>query len=131
MVDNALFNVRHTDGSMHPYDELRIVDSIWEAYKSFGNGGQTLTCSLTSLELASLVTSYLKANYLQEDINTGQIRDATEGVLRRVGHPKLADAYIGYMSKRDMLKRAIEGLDGDNLDEEQEDSDKTVENLVF
>lgn len=100
---NKIREVRKRDNRIVPFDETKIADAIYKAFRSVGSATPS-----TAQELASAVVHFLETRFQDSIPGIEDIQDLVETVLMEVGHPKVAKAYILYRQKRAMLRETLE-----------------------
>jgi ribonucleoside-triphosphate reductase len=98
--------LRLEDGTLVPYDEKKISNSIYQAGQRPLPG--TGIEKRTTEELAGLVTLFLNRHHGEEVLEMDDIYDMVEKVLIETGHAKIAKGYIlNRQEMPDTLKEKI------------------------
>ncbi len=95
--------VRKRDSRIVPFDESKIADAIYAAFRSVGEGDRAL-----ATELASAVTHFLEEKFSGSIPGIEDIQDLVETVLIEMGHTRIAKEYIKYRQKRAMLRETLQ-----------------------
>jgi anaerobic ribonucleoside-triphosphate reductase len=95
--------VRKRDQRIVPFDESKIADAVYAAFRSVGEGDRALAG-----EMASVVTHFLEEKFPEVIPGIEDIQDVVETALIEMGHTRVAKAYILYRQKRAMLRDTLE-----------------------
>ncbi|MHC4599533.1 MAG: anaerobic ribonucleoside-triphosphate reductase [Planctomycetota bacterium] len=102
---SSITRVRNRDGREAPFDEERIVRSIYEAGKDVGKPD-----IVVARELSGVVTLFLERRHWETVPHVDDIQDMVERVLLETGHVEIARAYIREREARTRESTAPAGL---------------------
>ncbi|MHC4779503.1 MAG: ATP cone domain-containing protein, partial [Planctomycetota bacterium] len=86
---SRISRVRNRDGSEVPFEEERIVRSIYDAGQEVGKPD-----AVVARELGGVVTLFLERRHWDTVPHVDDIQDMVERVLLETGHVEIARAYI-------------------------------------
>lgn len=95
--------VRKRDSRIVPFDETKIADAVYAAFRSVGEGDRA-----RANELAAAVTHFLERKFTGSIPGIEDIQDVVETVLIETGQTRVAKAYILYRQKRAMQRESLQ-----------------------
>jgi ribonucleoside-diphosphate reductase alpha chain len=113
-MSKDISKVRKRDGRIVDFDETKISDAIWKAFKAVGIKDKTPIPHLTA-RVVETVKQQLKEGEIPD---VEMIQDCVERVLIEEGHARVAKAYILYRQKRaELRKEKAAILEKETIDE--------------
>lgn len=94
--------VRKRDGREVPFDQTKIVDAIYKAACSVGQGDRYL-----AEELGSVVALFIEREWTDRTPSIDDVSDLIEKVLAETGHAPTAKAFILERERRARIRAAL------------------------
>ena len=113
-MSKEISKVRKRDGRIVDFDETKISNAIWKAFRAVGIKDKTPIPHLTA-RVVETVKQQLKEGEIPD---VEMIQDCVEKVLIEEGHARVAKAYILYRQKRaELRKEKAAILEKETIDE--------------